>query len=251
MNKIKLPQKDIDFMVDAVSRPGADKDRLRSLIQSDDSFRVSAAGDEKLFDRIMNQSGILREISPVLFFEVLMRRAAREMRALPYTLERTSSQKIPVFDGADALELMKNEDFIYYQVEMLASFVNAEESPTGRFGLDELIRRGPNAEGPERFNIHRRIGDICLLMLGIFPEHLMQDYYYLFTGLQPPILGEERKSMADYEFLGQEFYGLAARESRSGFLHLKEVLRLMAENFYLAKKPLNFISENYLSLACS
>ncbi len=251
MRRIKLSERDIEFVVEAATPASRSKTDLKKLVLEDESFRKSLTEDEKVFDRLMNQKGILKEISPALFFEVLLRRAFKEIQKATYTLERTAAQKIPVFDALDAMELMKNEDFLYYLVDLLDSFVVEERNTPKDSNLDSLIRMGVDAEDPERFLIHKRIGDVCLLILGIFPEYLTQDYYYLFFNKKPPILGEERRGVADYEFLGQEFYYLAAKESRGRFLHLRDILQLLSENFYLAKKPLNFISEKYLKISAS
>jgi hypothetical protein len=242
MKKITLKEKDADFIINTIA-PG--KKNLKELLIKEEEFRQSLITDDRVFNRAMNQKGILEQISPALFFEILLRRAFKEMGKTTYTIERTVAHKIPVFDSFDALELTKNQDFLYYLIDLLSSFVSREENTSKDTDLDSLIKMGANTQNPENFLIHKRIGDICLFILGVFPEYLSQDYYYLFFNKKPPTLGKERRSVADYEFLGQEFYHLAAKESRGNFLHFKEILHLLSENFYLAKKPLNFISEKY------
>ncbi|MFH1820544.1 MAG: hypothetical protein ABH805_01370 [Candidatus Nealsonbacteria bacterium] len=114
--------------------------------------------------------------------------------------------------------------------------------------IDNLIKLGKESTESLRFFIYKRIADICLLILGIFPEYLTYDYYYLFFDKKPPIKGELTRSMADYETLGQEFYELASKQDIAKEKEWEEALLLLSENFYLAKKPLNFVSEHYLTM---
>ena len=75
----------------------------------------------------------------------------------------------------------------------------------------------------------------------------MYDYYYLFFNKKLPIRGELTRTMGDYEQLGQEFYGLASEHERAKSDSMNRTLGLFSENFYLAKKPLNYISEHFLA----
>jgi len=52
---------------------------------------------------LMSEETIMATISPRSFLEVLLRTACREMESQPYTMERTATQRLPVFDTAEVV----------------------------------------------------------------------------------------------------------------------------------------------------
>ena len=88
----------------------------------------------------------------------------------------------------------------------------------------------------ERFAWYRRIGDLCLFLLGVFPDSLPQG-----RGAS----AERRLSRADCLNSGRIFYAAAARHPRAG-TEAAEVLARLAEGFDLAVKPLDHLASRYL-----
>ena len=123
------------------------------------------------------------EISPALYFEVLLRRAAKDMEVATHTLERTGSQSIPVFDTDEVVELLALPGVLLYLSQMLASFTRISSQVTSvrvRRGIrrrvrhndldiDSLMGRLGSAGEEQRFELYRRIADVCLFLSGIFP----------------------------------------------------------------------------------
>ena len=102
-------------------------------------------------------------------------------------------------------------------------------------------------EDEYKFGFYKRIADICLFILGLFPDYVERDYRYPFSGkLRPEISGKVRISPEAYEQEGRKFYKLAAEHPSAREGNLSEVFRALHESFRKAKKPLNFISEHYL-----
>jgi hypothetical protein len=98
-----------------------------------------------------------------------------------------------------------------------------------------------------RFLFYKRIADICLFVLGLFPENVERDYRYPLSGkVRPTIPGKARISPEEYEQEGRKFYKLAAQHRSAKEQDLSEVFWALHEGFQKAKKPLNFISEHYL-----
>jgi len=246
---IALPEQDLDFVVQTVAPGAKNKTQLKQLINEDQSFREGLLGDQKLFQQVTSSPPIILGISPLLFFEVLLRRAVTEMKETTHTIERTISLKIPVFDINEVLRLLREDDVFYYLVHLLATFVRYERRTIRDIEIDRLVKLGKTAEGDRRFLVYKRIADTCLFVLGVFPEYVMYDYVYLFFKKKPPISGELRRNMGDYEALGQEFYALASEHKAAKVRGLEQTLHLLSENFYLAKKPLNLVSEHYLAIA--
>ena len=103
-------------------------------------------------------------------------------------------------------------------------------------------------EDEYRLGFYKRIADICLFILGIFPDYAEHDYRYPFSGqLRPQIRGKVKISPKEYEKEGRRFYKLAAEHQPARELNLSEVFWTLHGNFQKAKKPLNFITEHYLS----
>ena len=219
--------------------------------------------NERLFGRIMllDEAEILTKISPRLLFEVLLRRAVSELESQSYTVERTASQKIPVFDTKEVIEFLTQKMVLEYLADMLSSFTRVESFTLTvrvrkgiwrkiRFNdmdIDSLVRFCEAVDEEYRFGFYKRTADVCLFILGMFPEYVRHDFRYPVSGeIRPRIGGRLRRSVEDYEEEGRRFYKLAGEHKDARVLKLSEVLWQLHERFSLAKKPLNFISENFL-----
>ncbi len=258
---LRLSDKDLDFVAQEAAPEFADKEKLKQLIREDEGFRRGLVGDEKVFRRVMADEDIILRISPALHFEILLRKTLKELEHVSHTVERTRSQAIPVFDAKEVVSLLAKQAILDYLVDMLSSFtrINSYVIPVRvrkgiwrkiRFNdmdIDALSRLCETADEESRFSLYKRIADVCLFILGIFPEHIQFDYRYPLSGEErPKVAGRLRRSMEDYEEEGRRFYKLAAEYHSAGIVELSEVLWLLHENFNTAKKPLNFISEHYL-----
>ncbi len=102
-------------------------------------------------------------------------------------------------------------------------------------------------EDEQRFGFYKRIADICLFIVGIFPDFAEREYRYPFSGqVRPQFSGKGRIRPEEYEKEGRNFYKLAAEHKSAKELDLSDVFWTLHENFQKAKKPLNFIAEHYL-----
>lgn len=258
---LRLSERDLDFLVETVSPEVTDKLRLKMVLREDEDFRNTFIGDEKVSRRVMDDDEIFLKISPTLFFEILLRKAANDLEKVSYTVERTSTMKIPVFDAKDVVELLSKQSLLVYLAEMLSSFTKIESYAISfkvRKGIWRKIRFNDLdihslmsfcevVEGEYRFGFYKRIADICLFILGLFPDYVERDYRYPFSGqLRPQISGKVRITPEDYENEGRKFYRLAAEHQSAKEMDLSEVFWALHGNFQKAKKPLNFIAEHYL-----
>jgi len=259
--RFRLSEGDLDFLVEAASPEVRDKPRLKQIIREDEDFRNTFIGDEKVFRRLMDDEEVFLKISPTLFFEILLRRAANDLEQVSYTIEKTSTMRIPVFDTKDVVELLTKRSLLIYLADMLSSFTKIESYTISfrvRKGVWKKIRFNDldifslvsfceAVEDDYRLGFYKRIADICLFILGIFPDYAEHDYRYPFSGeVRPQIRGKVRISPEDYEKEGRRFYRLAAEHQSAKELDLSEVFWALHGNFQKAKKPLNFIAEHYL-----
>ncbi len=256
-----LTDADLDFLVAAAAPGVKDKAKLKQLIEKDEDFRNGFIGDEKTFQRVMADEEVFLTISPRLYFEILLRKTRKEMKTATYTIERSGTQKIAVFDTKDVVDLISTQPVLAYLADMLSSFTKIESYSISyrirkgiwrklRFNdldIDSLRRFCESVEEEHRLGFFKRIADICLFMLGVFPEYVQLSYRYPSSGeLRPQITGRVRRSMADYVEEGRKFYKLAAEHPAARTFGLSEIFWLFHGNLYAAQKPLNFIAEHYL-----
>jgi len=255
--RLSFPDRDILFMVETLLPQRSDTPRLVEMVKDDEGFIEAMLGDERLFDRVMREEAILLQITPKLFFSVLLAQARRDLRQESYTIELRSRQKIAVFDSDRVVNLLSDREVCDYLGDMLASFTRIESFTWPilvrrgiwykyRFSdldIDGLIRMCESLEEDYRFSLYKRIADVCLFITGMFPEHAQAEGHW------PPESGRRRRrkrDLRDYEEEGRQFYQLAAEHEGAAILELREVLDTLAGNFTLAEKPLRFLSERYL-----
>lgn len=258
---VRLSDKDLDFLIETVHPEVIDKLKLRQIIREDEAFRNTFIADEKVFRRLMDEEEIFLKISPTLFFGVLLRRVANDLKGASYTLERTSTMKIPVFDTKEVVELLSRESLLDYLAQMLSSFTKIEnytiwlKTKTGileriqfnDLDIFSLMGLCEAVEDEHRLGFYKRIADICLFILGIFPDYAEREYRYPFSGhVRPQFRGKVRIGPEEYETEGRRFYKLAAEQPSAKELDLTDVFQALHENFQKAKKPLNFVAEFYL-----
>ena len=259
--RMRLTERDFEFLVETGSPEVSDKWELKRILREDEGFRNSFISDEKIFRRLMDDDQILLKISPTLYFEILLRKAARDLSRVSYTLEKTLTMSIPVFDTEDIVKLLTKESLLIYLADMLSSFTRIESYTLSirigdriwkkiRFNdldLPSLMSFCEAVDEDLRMGVYKRIADICLFILGIFPDYVERNYRYPVSGTVRPQIGRNRRlSPEEYEKAGQRFYKLAAEHRAAERIELTEVFRDLNENFHKAKKPLNYIADYYL-----
>ena len=257
----RLSDRDLDFLVDTVSPEVADKPQLKQIIREDEDFRNKFMGDDKVFQRVMRDDEILLKISPPMFFEILLRKAADELSRVGYTFEKSRTMHIPVFDTKDLVSLLNRDSLLIYLADMLSSFTKVESYTISikirkgiwrkiRFNdldIHSLMSLCDVVDEAYRFSLYKRIGDICLFILGVFPVYAERHYRYSVSGqIRPGVSGRRRVSPQVYEKEGERFYRMAAEHRTALDMELSEIFWSLHENFQKAKKPLNFITDHYL-----
>lgn len=255
-----LTEKDLDFVIREVAPNYGDTGQLRRLIISDKEFRNAFIGHDRVFRKIMNDDEVLLEISPILYFEVLLRQALKQMERAGHTLEMAWTGEIPVFDADDVVRLVSEKAVLEYLAGMLSSFTRTESRVVpvrvakgvwrrvrySDMDIDSLLRLCQGLEGERRFGYYRRIADLCLFITGIFPEYTYFDYRHPVSRPVMSPVWAGRRGLQEYEELGRTFYRLAAEMESARKLELVGVFRVLCDNFSIARKPLNFITRYYL-----
>lgn len=259
---VRFTDADLEFLVETAAPEVSDKARLKKLISADEDLRNAFIEDEKTSQEILTDREPFVKISAKLYFEILLRKTRRELEGASHTIEKSGSKKIAVFDTKEVVDLLSRKELLVYLADMLASFIKVEnytvfypteegvwrEFKFSDLDIDSLIVFSESVEEEYRLGFFKRIGDICLFILGLFPEYVRATHRYPFSGeLRPHTAGRVRRSVEEYEEEGRRFYQLAAEHPAARPVELSQVFNLLHENFNTAKKPLNFIAHHYLN----
>jgi hypothetical protein len=254
---------DLRFLVDTLVPKGSDPEHLVDLLQDDEKLLDAMLQDDRLFRQLMEDDEVFVSVSPLFFFKVLLLRARRDLQREIYTIERRNLQKIVLFDANRVVDLLSDPATFEYLATTLASFTRIHSMTIpirvrqgiwyrlriNDLNVDSLIRYAQMIEEQQRFRIYRRIGDACLFLAGVFPEHI--DARQSYPSSSGPRLRMESSLLAnfeDYEAHGRAFYRLAAQHPQAQVEGLRRVLETMSEQWILATKPLGFIAQRYLTL---
>jgi hypothetical protein len=249
------------FIVETL-RPGStDPYQLAKRLQGDETRLHDMLDDPRLSQRLMQQKEMLSQISPWLFFTILLRRAWRDLQREAFTVEQRGRQKVVLFDADRVVQLLAQKPIRDYLATMLASFTRLESMTvlvevrpgawrgyrTHELDIEGMIRYSRTLDEAFRFAPYKRIAEVCLFLTGIFPEYLNGQNRYPASGqLRPRRRGQVVQTVEGYEAYGRAFYRLAAEHELARREGLDEVLLILSEQFILAEKALTFLMNRYL-----
>lgn len=207
-------------------------------------------------------------VSPFLAFATAVHRTAYSLETAKYVEERWAPRmRIPVFDVAALRELLADPVRRYFLVELLASYTRVSSGVTWtrtsrgwrrrRFSeldptrLAELLEV---VDASERSGVYRRLGDLALFLLGVFPDHppvlsgaVSTERLLRLSGLAAGSV--ELRPEALFELLGARWYAAAVAAATSSGSPLTATLAVaghMGEHFREARRVLNTVTDRYL-----
>jgi hypothetical protein len=255
--------RDLQFLVSTLVPERRDPQHVVEVLQDDTQLLDAMLQDDRLFHELMHNDEVLLSVSPRFFFKVLILRARQDLQQEMYTIERRNLQKVVLFDAQRVVDLLQQEEVRDYLANMMASFTRLESTTipirvrqgiwyrlrVNDLDIDSLVRYAQMLEEEHRFRAYQRIGDACLFLTSIFPEHIgARRLYTRRSGPQLRVRSSLLHSLEDYETYGRTFYRLAGKHPQAEVAGLAEPLGQLSEKFILAEKPLTFIAERYLSL---
>ena len=257
---------DLDFLV-AIVLPGLSNAlSVREAIRNDPAYRKAIVSDERVFSQVINDKESFLKISPSLYFEVLLRRAQKDLISSSYTIEREGRGNIPVFDTGKVAGFLDTPNMLEYLANMLASFtrirsfvvpVRVRKGIRRRvryndMDVDSLIDFAARVDDSERFSYYKRIGDVCLFLTGLFRDSTYSQKSHVGSNFQSgtyprtTFVRKRRRSVEEYESEGKRFYRLAEEHPTASVLELTDVFSVLRDEFSAARKPLAFLSARYL-----
>ncbi|MDA8309401.1 MAG: hypothetical protein M0Z46_02090 [Actinomycetota bacterium] len=247
---------DADRQLLAAAAPG------RDLVGALGSPALEAA----VFDAADEGTGVY--VSPFLAFAVAVHRTAEALKGASFVEERTTGRlRIPVFDVAALRGLLGDPLRRYFFVELLTSYTRVSSGVTWRrtalgwrrqrFSELDPVRLAAllDAVGPlERPGIYRRLGDLCLFLLGVFPDHPPLPGGVGFDRLlrHGGVRGEDAEDLdavALFERLGSTWYRTATRLAAATGQPVTGTLAVVgevADRFHEARRVLNAVTDRYL-----
>ena len=257
---------DLDFLVSIVVPGLSNALSVREAIRNDPAYRKAIVSDERVFSQVINDKESFLKISPSLYFEVLLRRAQKDLISSSYTIEREGRCNIPVFDTGKVAGFLDTPNMLEYLANMLASFtrirsfvvpVRVRKGIRRRvryndMDVDSLIDFAARAEESERFSYYKRIGDVCLFLTGLFRDSTYSQKSHVGSNFQSgtyprtTFVRKRRRSVEEYESEGRRFYRLAEEHPTASVLELTDVFSVLRDEFSAARKPLAFLSARYL-----
>ena len=257
---------DLDFLVSIVLPGLSNALSVREAIRNDTAYRKAIFSDERVFSQVINDKESFLKISPSLYFEVLLRRAQKDLISSSYTIEREGRGNIPVFDTGKVAGFLDTPNMLEYLANMLASFtrirsfvvpVRVRKGIRRRvryndMDVDSLIDFAARADESERFSYYKRIGDVCLFLTGLFRDSTYSQKSHVGSNFQSgtyprtTFVRKRRRSVEEYESEGRRFYRLAEEHPTASVLELTDVFSVLRDEFSAARKPLAFLSARYL-----
>lgn len=247
----------------------ADRRLLATALPSDaglDTAFASPALEAAVFDAAGDGAGAY--VSPFLVFAVAVHCTAAALDGATFVEERVGiRQRIPVFDVGALRAVLGDPLRRYFFVELLASYtrvssgVTWRRTPLGwrrqRFSELDPLRLADllDAAGPlERPGVYRRLGDLCLFLLGVFPDHpplptgAAAERLVRRGGIDAGDVGG-LDGVALCELLGTTWYRTATRLATAAGQPLTgtfAVVGEVADRFHAARRVLNTVTDRYL-----
>ncbi|MFP4566515.1 MAG: hypothetical protein ACLFNX_08420 [Spirochaetaceae bacterium] len=255
----EFDEKDLRFLAGFFMPQRTDVARVVAMLREDEDIVDGMVADPALADHLLENPEPILDLTPRLLFAVLLIRAREDLRSRPFTFEKSTNRMMVIFDTERILELLAQKPVLVYLSRMLASFVKVRSLSVtvpvrpgirrrysfSDFDVESLIRFGEVADETRKFAVYKRIADVCLFTVSIFPEYLLPTV--AGTGnTRRLVRNRERKRMEDYHECGKHFYREASRLPDPAAGDARSVLAELSEKFELATKPLGFVADHYL-----
>ncbi len=210
----------------------------------------------------------LLRASPFLAFAVAVESIAVELKDATHVREWVGPKmRVPVLGGDDLRELLADRSRRVFLAALLASYTRVSSGTVWRetsrgwrkqrfseldpMRMASLLDSLPEARRPA---VHRRLGDLCLFLGGVFPDHTSArafrpiDLHRLGRAAAmggADELGEEletRGAVGLLDHLGARWYLLAASADAPG----GSLLEAIASRFVESRRALNLLADRHL-----
>lgn len=244
----RLPDRDLLFLIQAYADKRTDHENIRGLIGGDVDIIEMMVESDRVFQKVMDQSTVVQNISPFFFFTLLLRRSARDLRTKSEFLEDTLeelNQKETAFpwNPGRVEKLFGDRELANYLANMISIFtrssrmfqVSDNDEATYHYIVD-LIQDSQHSDPARQFRIYCHIGNYTLFLTGLFPEFIEHQH-------------KIRRRPMDERFyidFGRTYYGLASDHQMARNAELDAVFSKLSLGFVACKRLLNYMTQHYL-----
>ena len=213
----KLTPRDVEFILSTLGSDANMRNAVASLLAAEEE-RDMLLDSPQLFERMVSDP-TMAEISPMLYFYVLVRHVLQEF----------------AIDDRDVAD---------YVASMLAEFSRAERlhtiSPKYQKQytyLVDLLKDLFDANNEEVFFIQSHVGNYSMFLVGLFPDYVFHRAKY-----------RAAPDFSYYEQMGSTGYQQAARNRIAEKHQLAPVLEILGMRFRQVRRALNHMVDNYMNL---
>jgi hypothetical protein len=209
------------------------------------------------------------QASPFLIFALLVQRATTELASAAHVPERTGlRQRVPLFDAPALRDFLGSPARRFFLAELLGSFTRVASGRyrvrgggrmrTRRFSELDPVRLAGLLDGvpdAERPGVYRRLGDVCLFLAGVFPDHATlygvgpAQVARLLRAARVPAAQQDQLATIPaidlLEQLGARWYRAACGLAPVRTARL-DVVAEVAGSFRQARRVLNHVADRYL-----
>lgn len=215
-----LSERDLLFLFENFPQPGVDAVEAVRRVHKSPSTLESLLESDYVHRAMLDRGVAWLDVSPRLFFNVLLRHALPRRRTPP---ERGT---------------------IHYVANMLALFVDAERVVRVAPGDDQTYEylvdliAAAAAAGPEReFMVHCHIGNYALFLSGLYARAIEHRHRYR----RRPV------TLDYYRQTGRSFYATAAQNWRAQRFGLRDVFQQLSHRFEYYRSGLDRIATERLA----
>ncbi len=214
-----LEYPDLRFILDIFPQHGQSYEEIARLLHTLPNTVESALSSEFLFRQIFDRQQEVLEISPFLFFSVLLRRS---WHGRPSGIERKVVNYL-----ANLLCLFIRTDRLYR--------VQSHDRHNHEY-IVGLIEEAQNADSRRQFLIHSHIGNYAMFLTGIFPRWI--EYRHRFK--HRPV------DINTYVGFGSGYYQQASKHALAKQYGLDGVFLRMSMQFDSYRSTLNNMAHRFL-----
>ncbi len=215
----RLEQRDLLFLFEHFPVAGVDAVEAARRVLEQPNTLESLLESRYVGDAILDRRVVWLEVSPRLFFNVLLRRTLRG--------RRDSEER-------NAIHYLANLLGLFVQTERLYQ-VDAGDSRSYEYLVD-LVAEAAQASGDRRFMIQSHIGNYTLFLSGIFAAWIEHRYRYR----RRPV------NLDYYTRMGRAHYAAASGHWLARRFNVHHVFGQLARRFDYYRDGLEHIAEEYL-----
>ncbi|MDH5649117.1 MAG: hypothetical protein OEY67_05625 [Gammaproteobacteria bacterium] len=216
----RLEDRDLRFLIENFPSPGKDYREVVNLLHQMPTTLDSLLDSDYVFKSITDQKSLLLDVSPFLFFNVLLRRSVEQ--------DRSRNGRRVVNYIANLLSLFVPTDRVY-------RIRNTDIKPVEY--IVDMLAEAQSADSHRQFIIYCHIGNYSLYLTGLYSSWINNRYQY----------GRRPLNINYYLEQGQSSYSQAAGHRLADELGLREVFCQLSEMFDTYRKALNRMSATFFA----